>query len=550
MKLMLRVLLVASCLDAVGLCSAQSQIAANYRFCPSATKHQSYVQVAGSLHGQDTLFATFTFYQFLFSSNIVTKPFTTNGGLTWQHSCPDTIIEVRSDRAARPAIGLDGRFLMGYTTTFGYTSPAMLAVRSTDLGYSWMTSANLTTSPDATALDITEDNAMSSPTAGHAYATWTHYTSGSTPATIRLRRTTDRGVTWLATQQLSSFGSSTFSNGSNVRTGPDGEVYVCWIEQSVSSPYASRSVGLARSTDGGANWTATNNAYACNGIGGTLTSKGNISLYDYPKMAVDRSGSARYGRIYIVTPEKNLSPAGADPDIVLRYSTNGGVSWSSGVRVNQDPLSNGKTQFSPSIAVDGSGRLFVLYYDDRNTSTDSCEVYLSCSTDGGATWRDLPASDHRYKPARISNSTYEGTSIAATGNHVIACWTDNSTGTYQAWYARVAISAIMSAREMLAMGGFLLEQNYPNPFNPTTEIRYHLPALSVQSGQAGMSEVRHVSLKVYDVLGREVATLVNDAKSAGTYSVQWNAEGFSSGVYFYQLRSGTFSATKRMLIMK
>jgi endo-1,4-beta-xylanase len=86
---------------------------------------------------------------------------------------------------------------------------------------------------------------------------------------------------------------------------------------------------------------------------------------------------------------------------------------------------------------------------------------------------------------------------------------------------------------------FTLSQNYPNPFNPsTTMIRYQIP------------ESNHVTLIVYDVLGREVITLVNDQKPAGSYTQDWNAEKLPSGVYLYRLTSGTTSITKKMLLIK
>lgn len=87
---------------------------------------------------------------------------------------------------------------------------------------------------------------------------------------------------------------------------------------------------------------------------------------------------------------------------------------------------------------------------------------------------------------------------------------------------------------------FALEQNYPNPFNPTTTIRYQLP------------QAAEVSLKVFDVLGREIATLVNARQAAGQYSVQFSAgnAALSSGVYFYRLQAGSFVETKKMLLVK
>jgi len=85
---------------------------------------------------------------------------------------------------------------------------------------------------------------------------------------------------------------------------------------------------------------------------------------------------------------------------------------------------------------------------------------------------------------------------------------------------------------------FTLEQNYPNPFNPSTIISFKLP------------EQTNVELKVYDVLGNEVATLVNEFKPAGNYEAEWNASSLPSGVYIYQLRAGTYTQIKKMLLLK
>lgn len=85
---------------------------------------------------------------------------------------------------------------------------------------------------------------------------------------------------------------------------------------------------------------------------------------------------------------------------------------------------------------------------------------------------------------------------------------------------------------------FSLMQNYPNPFNPTTVISFSLPV----TGQ--------YSLIVYDLLGREVAVLMNENKPSGIFSVAWNATTFPSGVYFYRLQSATNTATRKLLLMK
>jgi len=83
-----------------------------------------------------------------------------------------------------------------------------------------------------------------------------------------------------------------------------------------------------------------------------------------------------------------------------------------------------------------------------------------------------------------------------------------------------------------------LYQNYPNPFNPTTAIKFYLP----QSGQ--------VTLKMFNILGEEVATLVSDRLSAGSYSYKWDASNLASGVYLYRLQAGDYVETRKMVLMR
>jgi hypothetical protein len=85
---------------------------------------------------------------------------------------------------------------------------------------------------------------------------------------------------------------------------------------------------------------------------------------------------------------------------------------------------------------------------------------------------------------------------------------------------------------------FILYSNYPNPFNPSTTIRYSIP------------EASFISVKIYDELGKEVSSLVNETKSAGTYEVEFSASKLSSGIYYYTLQAGSFTQTKKMILIK
>jgi hypothetical protein len=83
-----------------------------------------------------------------------------------------------------------------------------------------------------------------------------------------------------------------------------------------------------------------------------------------------------------------------------------------------------------------------------------------------------------------------------------------------------------------------LKQNYPNPFNPVTNIKFDIPKIS------------NVILKIFDITGKEISTLINEKLEAGTYETQWNASEYSSGAYFYRLETKDFSETKRMILFK
>ncbi len=85
---------------------------------------------------------------------------------------------------------------------------------------------------------------------------------------------------------------------------------------------------------------------------------------------------------------------------------------------------------------------------------------------------------------------------------------------------------------------FVLEQNYPNPFNPSTTINFSIPAQS------------NVKVTIYDVIGNEIAVIANEVKSAGSYSVKWNASSNASGIYFYKLEADNFVQVRKMILMK
>ena len=109
---------------------------------------------------------------------------------------------------------------------------------------------------------------------------------------------------------------------------------------------------------------------------------------------------------------------------------------------------------------------------------------------------------------------------------------------------RLQIDPASDIKENVKNFTFSLEQNYPNPFNPETKIRYHVP-----SGSNGGQRLP-VSLIIYDLLGRQVQTLVNDERAAGSYETVFNASQVASGVYFYKLRAGDLSQVRKMIVLR
>jgi photosystem II stability/assembly factor-like uncharacterized protein len=100
------------------------------------------------------------------------------------------------------------------------------------------------------------------------------------------------------------------------------------------------------------------------------------------------------------------------------------------------------------------------------------------------------------------------------------------------------INDIESKKSISQPDNFLLMQNYPNPFNPSTTIEYEIPKQS------------HVTIKIFDLLGREVATLVNDRESAGKYKIKFDGSGLSTGIYLYRMEAGNFSQTRKLILIK
>jgi hypothetical protein len=129
-----------------------------------------------------------------------------------------------------------------------------------------------------------------------------------------------------------------------------------------------------------------------------------------------------------------------------------------------------------------------------------------------------------------------GTLVDASGNKITPYQHNDNPGIFCFYYSGLTTSVDENKKNI--NNTFNLSQNYPNPFNPITTINYSIPKQS------------HVTIKIFDVLGNELTTLINEEKFAGNYSVKFNASAFSSGVYFYRMESGSYIQTKKLILIK
>ena len=373
--------------------------------------------------------------------------YTTNNGLNWagyDYINNGNTANQRSDPG--PAYDKNGVILFTHitsTTNFGAVT-GIGGEYSTNFGANFSATFQIDNSGDDDKnLTGTDDN-PASPYYGNTYVAWCRFTAGNFPAVIWTSRTSNGGVNWTTPIQVNTTNANHFSQGSDVCVGPNGYVYITWAMEANASPYMGDSIGFARSTNGGVNWTSNNNAFDCSGTRSTSYNGWGFRTNDFPRIDVDKSGGPRNGWIYVVRPQITLAPAGTDGDIVLNRSTDNGVTWSAGIRVNQDALNNGKVQWFPAVRVDEYGGVNVIYYDNRYwaNSGDSATIFVSRSIDGGNTWTDIKLSDHNFKP-NWSSQIGDYIGITSGNNKIWGIWMDDKAGTCNAWVASIDLGPVI-----------------------------------------------------------------------------------------------------------
>ena len=257
-----------------------------------------------------------------------------------------------------------------------------------------------------------------------------------------------------------------------------------------------------------------------------------VSRYNGPANGQDESKSIAIddsGNVYVTGQSTDVN--GSTPDYAtIKYNSLGVEQWVSRYTGIQDNSGEGAN----SLAIDNLGNVYVTGTSGSFSGTKADYATVKYNSLGVQQWAE------RYN-GPPGNGTDQAKSIVLDNlGNVYVTGSSAGSGT-SVDFATIKYSQTptgIDQIENIIPEMFLLHQNFPNPFNPTTSIQY-----AINSKQL-------VQLKVYDVLGKEVATLVNEEKTAGNYEVSFNASQLSSGVYFYKLQAGDFFETKKMILIK
>ncbi|TSA28635.1 MAG: T9SS C-terminal target domain-containing protein [Bacteroidetes bacterium] len=375
------------------------------------------------------------------------------------------------------------------------------------------------------------------PANNYLYTTWTQFDAyGSAnpmdSSIIRFSRSTDGGESWSEAVRINRVAGDCIDSDNTVEgavpaLGPNGEIYTSW-----AGPLG---LVFTKSLDQGITWPAENVFVADFPGGWDYAIPGIYRANGLPVTCCDLSGGPYHGRIYINWSDQRNGLN--DTDVWLTKSDDGGETWSSIIRVNDDPP--GKQQFFTWMTIDQTtGYLYFVFYDRRNYTNNLTDVYLAVSEDGGGTFENIKISESPFNPiASVFFGDY--TNISVHSEIIRPIWARLDEGNLSVWTALIDSLHVGITPGKEIAGPLSLEQNYPNPFQEYTYFPYkiHTPA--------------SVTLSVFDMFGRQVAVVVQDRlHQPGKYVEQFDASQYnlSPGFYYVSLTCGEQTQKRKMII--
>jgi photosystem II stability/assembly factor-like uncharacterized protein len=376
-----------------------------------------------------------------------------------------------------------------------------------------------------------------------------YYTNGPS-----FYRSTNDGNTWDSLLTLPS--GTTFTGGLITSSGT---IFI-----------ATNNAGMIRSTDNGVTWTSINTGFTGGEARKPTMSSSGVLFIGSPSSGIFRSTNNGDSWTQINSGLTNLNTASIGIDSAGNIFT--GVKGTNGMFKSTDngdtwtltSLTTSMRFYSLTVAPNGD-----IYAGSRYDPNAPNPNGLYRSTDNGETWSHFGLAGQSINTSGVvfaggtiytatdTNGVYRSTDGGASwdsvntglsSRYILTFSLHNGylyAGTYGGLFRSVQnVNSVIEQTSGILPDSYLLMQNYPNPFNPTTNIEFQIPPS--EGGYRGI----FVTFKVFDVLGKEVATLVNQELHPGTYSVSWDASNTPSGIYYYQLQSGNYVETRRMTLVR
>ena len=224
----------------------------------------------------------------------------------------------------------------------------------------------------------------------------------------------------------------------------------------------------------------------------------------------------------------------AEYDIYAQRYAFDGSPLGNNFKVNDDLGT--RDQKNPAISCDSYSNFVITWTDNRHDENDH-DIYAQRYTSNGS------PVDSNFRVTNTSFKIQKHPDVKLWNNRIYNTWTDNRAGGsgYDIWANVLDWNnpvGIIEKELSQRPSEFNLMQNYPNPFNPITTIEFDLPSNS------------EVTLKIFNLLGEEIAILLSASLLSGSHSVQWDASKYASGIYLYKLQAGNYVETKKMVLMK
>jgi hypothetical protein len=364
---------------------------------------------------------------------------------------------------------------------------------------------------------------------GNNYSNWTKNWSICYPG--QFTRSTDDGETF---ESCITIPGNPFWG--TLATGPDGALYVAGYS---NSGFIISKSNTAQDPEATIEWQDFNTVY----MGGYISSGDGPNpggLLGQTWVAVDKSGGEYNGNVYMLcSVERDF---GGDPlDVMFVKSTDGGENWSVPLRVNDD-ISSANWQWFGTMSVAPNGRIDVVWLDTRDALPGSVRssLYYSYSIDGGETFSPNERMSDLFDPhVGWPQQNKMGDYFHMVSDECCAhlAWANTLNGEQDVYYTQIN-PWFVGLEETEQITKAISIESYPNPASGHLTIKYKL----IEKGD--------VSIKLYDVVGKEIKTLVNGNQEAGSFTLKLDGDHLSEGIYYCRIESGSMSDVAKITIVK